>query len=883
MSKLYTLFLLSVCYQFLYLPLAAQEERLFSYSGKGQALSEVLNQWEKQYDLVFAYESSLLEQVQVSAQFEQLPLSDALQSLLASTSISFEILGPRYIVLRQSEKLKPLQKLCGTVVDKESGEALAYASVGVVGTHLGTQSDEEGRFAFRGNFEEVDQLIISYVGYQSQTISIATLLNKPCTRIVLAPAIQWIPEIIVQEFTVDMLDFGKYRDPIKMRPQKIPTLPGWGEPDIFRSLQLIPGISATGESAANLNIRGGTSDQNLILWDGIPIYHSGHFFGLYSAFNPYVVQEVDVYRGGFGAEYGGRISGVIDIQGKPSTDGEARYGFGLNFLNAHAFAEIPLIKSKSTLLLAARRSFTDLIQSSTYQSLFNSVFQKGRISDNLNDEAEEAESYPNFHYEDYHMKWVWKPEEKQNLALSAYFGNDAFDYNYNYGEIFESDDFLKLNNWGLSLRSTRDWNDRSQTMIEGSFSAYLNRYEFRYSFEPDSIPFDVQLSHLNRMADATFRLHHSWKPHPGIQLSGGWQYSMRNIQYEYQELTEQDNREFGGETFRNRSNSFYGEVRVEPVQNLAYQLGIRRDEFRNFVGKDFEIRDELSWQTRYSVQWNPGGRAWSFTFTGGDYSQFLYQIPAYYNDLGAGEQLWVSADDYFPVLHANQWSFGLAYQKSDWEIELEYYFKNTRNLSSRKLELEEDLLNPFNQSGQARVRGLDVLLRKTWKRYSLWVAYSFTKAENRFPDLIDYQYFPTDQDQRHRLNFTHMLNLKHWDLSLSWQYRSGGPYSVPESYGEFFNSEGDLGFFLNYSGPNNARLPAYHRLDLAGNYKFYRPKWQGKIGLSILNFYNRKNISDVDYFVFPPDASEGRNVPEIVGFERKMLGFTPNLFFQIEW
>ncbi|MEL6142739.1 MAG: carboxypeptidase-like regulatory domain-containing protein [Bacteroidota bacterium] len=321
------------------------------------SLAEVLDDLEARYQLAFAYESSLVTDETVSVSLKSASLRHTLSKLFQGTRIEYELVSDRYILLRKRKtSLPPTITLCGQVIDSLTGDPLSWANIQVVGTDQGTQSDDAGEFLLTGQWSTTQSIKVSYLGYKAYTTPIRLQLPPHCGKIILAPDVQTMPMAIVKEFTVDMLESKLEENKITFQPERIPTLPGWGEPDLLRSLQLLPGISSPDGSASNLNIRGGSSDQNLLLWDDIPIYQSGHFFGQYSAFNPYLVKSADVYRGGFGPEYGGRLSGVIDIKSKPIVSSEPRFGLGLNLISAHAFAEVPIAKNESTLLFGARRS-----------------------------------------------------------------------------------------------------------------------------------------------------------------------------------------------------------------------------------------------------------------------------------------------------------------------------------------------------------------------------------------------------------------------------------------------------------------------------------------------------------------------------------------------
>ncbi|MCB0586387.1 MAG: carboxypeptidase-like regulatory domain-containing protein, partial [Phaeodactylibacter sp.] len=303
----------------------------------------MLQQVEVKFGVSFAYDDDLAENIEVFPPSTDKELEATLSEVLEGTGLAYNRIDKTYIVLipRPPEP----NQLCGRVLEAGTGLPLPYATLYLKGTSTGCSTDEAGYFELSAVLDQSDSLVASFVGYQTSTLPAREFLRQPCQNIHLMLARTQLASVLVKEFTTDMLERengSRYR----FNPGQIPTLPGWGEPDLLRGLQLLPGISTTDESASNLSIRGGTSDQNLLLWDGIPIYHTGHFFGYYTAINPYVAKSMDVYRGGFGAEYGGRVSGVIDITGKPELGRELRYGLGMNHINLHGFMEIPIKKER---------------------------------------------------------------------------------------------------------------------------------------------------------------------------------------------------------------------------------------------------------------------------------------------------------------------------------------------------------------------------------------------------------------------------------------------------------------------------------------------------------------------------------------------------------
>lgn len=870
--KLNRLFLLALAF-FVLLP-------AYSQPAQKAPLRQILQQIEARFEVSFAYDDALVEGIEALPPAMDNGLGAALAELLEGTGLAYTRIDEAYIVLKP--RPPELSFLCGRVLEAGTGAPLPYATLYLKGTSTGCSSDADGYFELSAALGPADTLVASYVGYQGAALPARGFARQPCRNIIMSPVHTELASVLVKEFTIDMLEResgNRYR----FNPGQIPTLPGWGEPDLLRGLQLLPGISAADESASNLNIRGGTPDQNLLLWDGIPIYHTGHFFGYYTAINPYVAQRMDAYRGGFGAEYGGRVSGVIDITGKPELGRELRYGIGMNHINLHGFMEIPIKKERQALLLAVRRSYTDLIQSRAYQNIFNRIFAKGRVYENREAEKNnqgEALASPVFHYSDINAKWRALLSDKSELSVSLYAGGDQFDYNFSFADDIYTQDRLKVDNSGLSVNYRQEWNEKFSTNARIVVSTFTNEYNFHYTFDPD-IPFEFRFRTYNEMRDWGLQLQHDWQAHPRHHLRIGWMGQGQKADFQYEEERRGGDISPGTEAFEGTTSALFGTYTYSAPGRLEVSLGLRSEHFTP-VEESNRLEQHRALMPRISTSYYPFGRQFFLQANLGAYRQYVYQLPPFYSDLGAGEGVWVIAGRNFRPLYGGQWSLGFGYQLGRFEMELDYYQKMVGNLSSWEVTLEEDVENPFTQDGNLWATGFDLLLKHRWPRYTLWLSYSLGAVANEFDALNGGEPFPADNDQRHLLNLTQTLRLNRWNLSATFFYGSGKPFTTPTDMGARPDEQtGQPVFFLKYDKPNNGRLPAYHRLDIAADYRFDTERWTGKLGLSVFNFYNRRNLFDIDFFPVPPEYNDGQ--PGVYNLERPMLGFTPNLFVQIEW
>lgn len=858
-------------------------------------LRQALQQLESGYDLSFSFADELVDGKRVTARFQNLPLEDAMSKLLTPVELGFEILEGNFILLKmgtpqiiEAPPPPPEFTICGTVTDDESGEALPGATAYVKGTPHGTSTDLDGGFSLRGSFSKNDILEIRYLGFETVNMPVGKLLDAPCGKFPLKiSADLTLPDIIVSDFAMDMLQPGK-QGSFSFKKQQIPTLPGWGEPDVMRMLQYIPGISSADESASRLNVRGGTPDQNLVMWDGIPIYHTGHFFGFSDAFNPYIVEEVNVWRGNFATEYGGRNSSVIDIRGRSEIVEEAEWGAGVNLLSAQAFVHFPLLRKKGkrmSVLAAFRRSYVQGIQSSTYQKVFAQVFQNGKITlqEQTSNDSDDYTWSPDVSFADLNVKMHWKGKKKRENAISLYVGADELDYIFSFDDsLYFSETFDRISaaNFGISWRHSAEWWPRFRVKYRFSTSTYSNEAVFRWNEEIRERPFIYRSSSNNTMGDNQVQLHHIWEVGGSQTISFGYHGSVQNstiVLSDTNAVSEMANF-FIADTSNADLQTFYLQYHHDIGEKFSYSLGLRQNRFASKSLSYFEPRADFSWR--------PFGPDFSVNGSMGRYWQFVFQIVDF-NDLGVSEPLWAVADDASQPQELWQWTLGFRHETSSLLFDVEAYLKESRNLTTLNLRVDRAQAQerPIAFDGQSTAKGVDILLRKRWRPYSIWFSYSLGKVEQRYPDLLDNRPYPARHDIRHQLNFVNMLSVRRWDLAANFHFRTGSPYSNPEvvqvpcdecTASDFTNA-------LQFDDLNDERLPDIFRVDVSATYKFGQEKSKGQIGLAIYNLLDRTNFLDRNILLENPPFDQPQSEFERKELNRLAAGVTPNLFVRFEW
>lgn len=869
----------------------AQVPDKISFSFQDQTLKSAVSVLEKEYDLIFAYNERLLAEKRITTvTTTNTKLESALKKLFHPFQLDFELISGQYVLLKpkrfaskknQSKSPEKIPSICGYVIDDLTDQPLAFANVFVGGTNKGVYTDDKGYFVLQGPFKTTDSLVMSYIGYIRKRLPIRDLVNKPCIRERLKIPESTMVDILIEDQAIALLRSSESGTGMKFQPDEMGMLPGWGDNDILRMAQLLPGIQSSNESASDLHIRGGAADQNLVLWDGIPVYHTGHFFGIFSAFNPYAVNEMSVFRSGFGARYGGRVSGMIEIDAKPGNLDSLQAAIGGNLISLYAYINIPLVENKSALLLAVRRSFTDIIQTRTFTNLFNQLAGEGKIADNLR-EAEEQNIdillEPKLYFTDFNAKYVVKASENSTGSISFYAGDDFLDYQVLFEDdnlFFNTTDKVELGNWGLSATWEKNWTPQWSSNWKLVLTQFENSYGFEASLDTmERSPFLI--NQTNGLGELTLKFDNSWRFTPAHSLHFGYQFTGLRADYKFH-FAEADSVDFRDieESLEGQFHHFYGDFDFNLPNKLGIDFGLRLTNINE--------TELLFWEPRLSIDWFPFGKSLHFKVAVGKYFQFVSQIVEE-NDLGLGEEIWILSqeDRGFPVLEATQVSGGFWWKNKGWLIDVEAYRKRLNNLSS--LNLRSNLGTPTGfDAGQADIYGIDVLIKKKWKHYNTWLSYSLGEIQYDFNNLNDGLSFPASHDQLHSLKWTNLWDYNRWEFSFSWNYGSGRPFTDVEEISLLPDPETEeLEYQLQFEPINNSRLPAYHRLDLSGHYKFrFMDRVQCKVGLSIFNVYNRRNLQGKEFFIL--ESNQPGVEPELLQIDRELLGRTPNLFLILEW
>jgi len=708
--------------------------------------------------------------------------------------------------------------------------------------------------------------------------------NIPVTNLLIEMDMesQVLKEVVIQGTQEQLMSTNDKISLFKITPQKLSTLPNIGEKDVIRSFQLLPGISAANESSSNLYVRGGTPDQNLLLYDGFTVYQVDHLYGFYSAFNSNAIKDVQHYKGGFDAKYGGRLSSVTEITGKDGNSKGFTMGGEISLLSFNIYTEIPIGK-RFTSLVAFRRSYQGLLYDKIFKQ-FNEKSEVKQVSFNGKGpmgEAPSMESEVKSYFYDVNAKFTYKPSKRDILALSFYNGTDNLDNSMSvsggggggFSFNMNNSDYTRYGNIGSGFRWTRNWNPRLYGTTLVSLSNYYSNRERSNSgthMGGDGTQGNLNsgLIEKNDLVDISLKSDYTYALNSSNQLGFGLYATEYLISYDFGEsdtamvLTKDQQGFLGGFYLQDKIKLAKSRLTVTPGLRLSW----------------FSPTGNIYPEPRLAASFNLN-KNFKLVAQTGKYEQFANRVVRE-DFLSGSRDFWILSDNTnIPVSSAWHYIAGVTYENKSFLASVEGYYKDIKGVteySMRFLPTREGATyaeNFFHGVGYAT--GVEFLLQKKYGDLTGWVSYTLGEVKNQI-DIYGEDYFPASQDITHEFKCVWMYDYKNWSFSLTWLFASGRPYTAPDGAYTVNLLNGTSQVYIDFGDKNSSRLPAYHRLDAAVNYHFRneetKSEW-GNIGLSIFNIYNRKNIWYKEYQIIDGNILETNKL---------FLGFTPNLTLSLK-
>jgi hypothetical protein len=820
-------------------------------------LKSYLTQLEVKYDVKFSFIDEDLKGVTIKALgFNN--LNAILVALENQTKLKIEKVSNRYYTITKSS----LVHICARVLDNYAENTIPGATVEVLGHEIAIITNEDGSFSLK-NIPRTASLKVRYLGYITRYIPVEELTDLPtCADILLAQNLERLNEVVVYEFLTSGL--VKQEDAsITLNTGQPGVLPGLVEPDILQSVQSLPGVKSVDETVSDINVRGGTNDQNLILWNGIKMYQSGHFFGLISAFNPYLTDKVTLYKNGTPTRYGDGVSSVISLETKNDIDGSIIGGAGVNLISGDIYAQFP-INDKVAFQFSARRSMTDFLNTPTYNSFTNRIFQDSEIQNQQNQTIDEnIDRDVTFFFYDFTAKLLYDINENQKLRFNFIgIDNDLKYVETNFDTNESTQSFLDQTNLSAGIQLESQWTDR--------FSTHSNIYFSRYTLDSENISAESQqqLFQKNTVEERAIKLNTNYLISEAFSLVNGYQYIETGITNTTLVTQPPFDSNIKGVI---RIHAPFTQVNFNSFEDrFIASAGLRANYIENldtFSQWLFEPRLNLNFRVAKNLRAQVLGEFKSQTTN--------QIIDLEQNFLGIEKRRWIISDeDELPITKSKQGSIGLNYEKNAFYLGLEGFYKKVDGISVRTQGFQNENQFDGDEIGSYEVRGIEFLINKKGANYSTWLSYTYNKNDYTFTSEVP-SVFPNNLDVRHTVTLASTYTIKKLELGIGINYRTGRPFTDPE--------EGDLAldtsFFpnrINFKSSNSSRLPEYFRADASASYHFnISNSIKVSTSISILNLTNRRNILNQYYRV-----SEDNQIETVIN---RSLGITPNVSFRIRF
>ncbi len=858
---------------------------------RGVKMLDVLAILRDRYHIRFYFDPNLIPDYEVSVQFQETPFLDAMQTLLSGSNLSAAQIKPGAAILAPKGSLNreyanqiltawdtgtmqwPERKLFkemdlsygnpdkepsskaltfkGKIIDVLTKEPVVGATILAMDVQQGTDTDAKGRFEMNLPFG-AHPIEIQYIGYQGIKLKLG-LYESVYADIEIEQLVLNLSEVIIRakadNAKVQSTQIGVENLEVKSIKQ-LPT--ALGEVDVVKALESLPGVSTVGEGAAGFNVRGGNIDQNLIVQDGAPVLNTAHALGFFSSFNPDVISGISLYKGSIPAQYGGRLSSVLEVRVKDG-DFQGWHGAGgVGLAYSRLSLEGPIIRNKLSFIFGGRISYSDWM----LKLVRDPYIRTSALS-----------------FRDFTGKLTYKLGARNILALSGFYSGDSFRYSNEFGY-----------KWQTQLY-TFSWNFLATEKLSSAFKVIAGDYGSEL-FEPGG---SDAFSLLNGLKYYVLKENIFYQPNADYQINAGAEWTRYEAKPEelrpYNDassiIPEKINKDLGDEM------ALYANAEINLTERWSVSAGLRYSAYRQLGPRDVNLYNAEVPRTPNSAidTTSYGGGNAIQTYSGFEprlslkysigpnssikvgYNRLRQYIHLISNTAAATPvDFWQVSTLYIPPQLADNFSLGYFQnlKKNLWQLSLEVYYKKLGNLLTYKdlpqlllaRQLETQLL-----SSEGQAYGFELSARKTSGKWNGQFSYTFARSLQRTPDAFPSEiinsgdWFPSNFDQPHQVN----LVLKHnmnpiQSITLNFTYRTGRPYTIPTSN----YSVGGI-VISHYGLRNEGRIPDYHRLDFSFNIDKTAIKDKGfrqSFTFSFYNLYARKNAFSVYFKRSPTNVQE---------------------------
>jgi outer membrane cobalamin receptor len=724
--------------------------------------------------------------------------------------------------------------ISGTIRDASTGETMIGATVAPVELPgVGTSCNAYGFYSLTmpaGNYH----LIYRMIGYQDDTLAVNLNSNIQMDRKISTDVATTVVVEIKGERREDNIrktDIGVEKLDIK-EISKIPII--FGEKDILKTIQLLPGVKSGGEGNSGFFVRGGSADQNLILLDEAPVYNASHLLGFFSTFNSDALKDVSIIKGNSPAQYGGRLSSVLDVKMKEGNNQKYNVTGGLGLISSRLSVEGPIQKDKSSFIISGRRTYADLFLKATDDFKDNSIY-----------------------FYDLNAKANYTINEKNRIFASGYFGRDVL----GFGDSFGID-------WGNTTATIR-WNSLISPKLFANTSFIYSKYN--YNIKLSSGGSDINLN--SEIKDWNLKHEYSYYPNAKNSLRIGFNsihHTITPSTFEGEEIADSDKKSRYG-----LENAVYANNTMKVSERLNLDYGLRFSFYTILGGDTYNIYDKGVLTDKIELASGETGKTYynleprmQFSYLldetsslKGGYARQVQHLHLLSNSTSSTPtDQWIGNSYNIKPETNDQVSLGYFrnFAKGKYQTSIETYYKDLRNQVDYKNgadinsapDVESELLY-----GKGRAYGAEFLVKKMDGKLTGWIGYTLSKTERKIDGINNGDWYRVRQDKTHDLSVVAMYELtSRWSLSALFVYSTGNAVTFPSGK---YQVEGNTTFY--YTERNGYRMPANHRMDIGATYtKPHKSKFESSWNFSLYNVYGRENAYTITFEDDPDDPSRTR-------------------------
>ena len=796
--------------------------------------------------------------------------------------------------------------ISGTVSDAASGETLIGAAVMDLGSGKGVLTNAQGRFSLTLRSDTV-RLRVTYVGYKPIFDTIVLRSNQK-RNYKMVSSVE-LKTVVVQGERIASAkssQMSAIQVPIE-RLKAVPVL--FGEADLVKALQLLPGVQSGSEGNSGFYVRGGGPDENLFLLDGVPLYNVSHMGGFFSAFNTDAVKNVTLYKGSFPAHFGGRLSSVLDVTTNNGNDKELHGNASLGFISAKVSLEGPIKSERTTFSLSARRTYADILLQPLVRHLANNRSEEA--GERTGTSMQDSKFSAGYYFYDLNGKLTHRFNDRSRLFASVYLGSDKVYTRVRTLSTDEQEQYLDFDTkWGNLVASLR-WNyeltPKLFLNVTGAYTRYSNIIGVNYETvtlptdETEGSTSEFKMDYTSRIFDLTAKADLDFTPNPDHMVKFGTSL----VHHRFMPEVASAHLDAYSQAYMNSS------LVLDTSINSGVTLA---EEMTAYIEDDWSINEAL--KVNYGVNvsgFAVDGKLWptlqprlsgrmmlgeglSLKAGYAYMTQFMHLLST--TSISMPTDLWVPVTHDIAPMYAHQVAAGLFYESGPWgDLSVEAYYKKMHNLLEYK-----DGATFFGSSeswqekvvmGDGWAYGIELLVQRNIGKLTGWIGYTWSKAMRQFDrpgqELNGGEPFPAKYDRRHDLSIVVSYKLNdRIDFSANWVLSTGNAATLStQEYAEAqrtiadytgIDPEGWRGYITEPGQRNAFRMPNYHRMDISANFHRKFRRCQRTINVSIYNLYNRKN----PYIIYESHEYTFRNYNAAL-VQLSIFPILPSIAYTLKW